>query len=172
MLNSPPASQVVYATASTDSRHETQTSRCEHSRGWHALGNSYSNIAEADGNEPQGLVSRLMSDIDPTLLKFLQTNIDSFIKWDLIHFFHNNPHTMDTARNIARYAGRDVDKVSQELEEMAEQRILNRQQLQDMRVYSLSNNPDIRQRIEAFVNSCKDRQFRVKAIYHLIRSMH
>jgi hypothetical protein len=173
MLNLSSVSHVVLATASEDSMSETPQARISNPhREQYVSTNDYSNFGETNSTEPQGLVSRLMSDIDPVLLAFLQNNINSFIKWDLIHFFHNNPHTMDTAQNIARYTGRDIEKVAKELEEMAEQKILNRQQLQEMRVYSLSNKPSTREIIEKFINSCQDRQFRVKAIYHLIRSMH
>jgi hypothetical protein len=54
------------------------------------------------------LAARLMGDMAPQLLEFLKTKVNSFVKWDLVRFFHENPNTTDTAENIARYAGRDV----------------------------------------------------------------
>jgi len=50
------------------------------------------------------LAARLMGDMDPGLLDFLKTRVNSFVKWDLVRFFHENPHTTDTAENVARYA--------------------------------------------------------------------
>ena len=73
----------------------------------------------------QDLVGRLMSDMDPELLEFLRTKVNSFVKWDLIRFFHENPHTTDTATNIARYAGRRQETTEQELSELADRGILN-----------------------------------------------
>ncbi|MGD1995873.1 MAG: hypothetical protein PVH62_03770 [Anaerolineae bacterium] len=119
----------------------------------------------------QDLVGRLMADMDPELLTFLRTTVNSFVKWDLIRFFHENPHTTDTAINIARYAGRNVEATRAELAELAAQDILSKHQLGDMTVYSLSNDPDIRGLIRRFVEASDDRQFRVKAIYHIIRNM-
>lgn len=119
----------------------------------------------------QDLVGRLMADMDPELLKFLRNRVNSFVKWDLIRFFYENPHTTDTAQNIARYAGRNVDTTRVELAELAAQGILAEHQLGDMTVYSLSNDPDIRDLISRFVEASDDRQFRVKAIYHIIRNM-
>jgi len=52
-------------------------------------------------------IKRLMADLDPELLTFLKGTVNTFVKWDLVRFFHENPHTTDTAENIARYAGRD-----------------------------------------------------------------
>jgi hypothetical protein len=110
-----------------------------------------------------------MADMDPRLLKFLQTKIDSFVKWDLIRFFHDNPYTTDTAENIARYAGRSVDTIRQDLAELAQSGVLEETRLSEMTVYSLSRDPEIRELLEKFVEASADRQFRVKAIYHIIR---
>ena len=115
------------------------------------------------------LAGRLMADMDPRLLEFLQTKINSFVKWDLVRFFHDNPHTTDTAERIARYAGRSVETIRTELAELAEDGVLDENQLGDMVVYSLATDRQLRDLLEQFVKASDDRQFRVKAIYHIIR---
>lgn len=115
------------------------------------------------------LTGRLMADMDPRLLKFLQAKVNSFVKWDLVRFFHDNPHTTDTADNIARYAGRTADTIRDELAELAQDGVLEVNQLGDMVVYSLAADRHIRDLLEQFVRASDDRQFRVKVIYHIIR---
>jgi hypothetical protein len=115
------------------------------------------------------LTGRLMADMDPQLLDFLQTKVNSFVKWDLVRFFHDNPHTTDTADNIARYAGRTVETISAELAELAQDGVLEENRLGDMTVYSLAPNRQVRDLLEQFVRASDDRQFRVKVIYHIIR---
>ncbi len=115
------------------------------------------------------LTGRLMADMDPQLLEFLQTKVNSFVKWDLVRFFHDNPHTTDTADNIARYAGRSVETISAELTELARDGVLEENRLGDMAVYSLVPDRQTRKLLEQFVKASDDRQFRVKAIYHIIR---
>ncbi len=115
------------------------------------------------------LTGRLMADMDPLLLEFLQAKVDSFVKWDLIRFFHDNPYTTDTADNIARYAGRSVETIRKDLAELAESGVLDESVLGDLTVYSLNRDPEIRETMETFVKASADRQFRVKAIYHIIR---
>jgi hypothetical protein len=110
-----------------------------------------------------------MADMDPRLLEFLQSNIDSFVKWDLIRFFHENPYTTDTADNIARYTGRSAEAIRKDLAELAERAVLEESSLGDMTVYSLTRDPEIRGLLEKFVAASDDRQFRVKAIYHIVR---
>jgi len=117
----------------------------------------------------QDLMGRLMADMDPTLLDFLQTKVTSFVKWDLVRFFHDNPHTTDTAENIARYAGRDVEQIRTELAELADSGILEENLLGNMVVYSLAMDPDIRTQLDLFAQASGDRQFRIKAIYYIIR---
>ena len=61
---------------------------------------------------------RVGDDLDPKMIEFLHDKVNSFVKWDLIRFFHDNPHAADTAENIARYTGRDILAISDELAEL------------------------------------------------------
>ena len=115
------------------------------------------------------LTGRLMEDMDPDLLEFLRGKVNSFVKWDLVRFFHENPHTTDTADNVARYAGRNVETIREELAELAEDGVLERNQLGEMVIYSLSSSPEVRGLLDQFVEASGDREFRVKAIYHIVR---
>jgi len=117
------------------------------------------------------LAARLMGDMAPQLLEFLKTKVNSFVKWDLVRFFHENPNTTDTAENIARYAGRDVATIEVELDELVGAGVLNRQRISELVVYSLADDPAMRSLVDQFILACDDRQFRVKAIYHIIRGM-
>ena len=113
----------------------------------------------------------LMNDMDPSLLSFVQTKVTSFIKWDLMRFLHENPHTLDSASNIARYTGRNINDVRPELDELVETDVLRKRQLNDMAVYSLSPDKGTRQLLGEFVAACQDRNFRLKAVYHIIKNM-
>ena len=115
--------------------------------------------------------SHLTNDMDPHWLDFLKTTVNSFIKWDLIRFFHNNPHAADTAENIAHYIGRDNQVIEDDLVGLVRSGILKCANLPNARVYSLVSDGEVHTTISNFVAACSDRQFRVKAIYHVIRAM-
>jgi DNA-binding MarR family transcriptional regulator len=119
----------------------------------------------------ENLTSRLYNDMDPELLDFVKRYVDSFIKWDLLHFFHKNPHTIDTVENIARYAGRDPETVAQELADLARRGLLEETHMGDLTIYALSSSPEVRDKLERFVEAGEDQQFRVRAIYHVIKDM-
>ena len=116
--------------------------------------------------------ARLMDDMDPTLLDFVKTKVNSFIKWDLVRFFYENPHTADTVDNIAKYAGRNADAVKPELEDLVESGIMEKKMMDSSTViYSLATDEDMRALVDQFILACEDRHFRVKAVYHIIRGM-
>ena len=116
--------------------------------------------------------ARLMDDMDPTLLDFVKTKVNSFIKWDLVRFFYENPHTADTVDNIAKYAGRNADAVKPELEDLVESGIMEKKVMDSSTaIYSLATDEDMRALVDQFILACEDRHFRVKAVYHIIRGM-
>jgi hypothetical protein len=116
--------------------------------------------------------ARLMEDMDPDLLNFVRTKVNSFIKWDLVRFFHENPTIADTVENIARYAGRNASAVEPELEELVESGVMQRHIMDnDTIIYSLVEDLETRLLIDQFILACEDSHFRVKALYHIIRGM-
>jgi hypothetical protein len=112
-----------------------------------------------------------MDDMDSRLLDFIKNKVNSFIKWDLVRFFYDNPHTTDSVENIAKYAGRNAATVQVELEELVESGVIEMQLVEGLPVYSLVSDGEMRQLIEKFILACEDRHFRVKAVYHIIRGM-
>jgi hypothetical protein len=115
--------------------------------------------------------AKLMDDMDARLLDFIKTKVNSFIKWDLVRFFYENPSTTDSVENIAKYAGRNTTAVQTELEELVESGVIEMQLVEDLPVYALASDEEMRQLIEKFILACEDRHFRVKAVYHIIRGM-
>ena len=115
--------------------------------------------------------AKLMNDMAPELLDFVKSKVNSFIKWDLVRFFHENPHTIDTAAGIARYIGRSAAVVKPELEELVKSGVMSIHFSGEIPSYSLSEDEAMRELIERFISPCEDRHFRVKAVYHIIRQM-
>ena len=115
--------------------------------------------------------AKLMDDMPEDLLDFVKSKVSSFIKWDLVRFFHENPNTIDTVENIAKYAGRSLPAVSPELEDLEAGGIMERSMVNEQVVYYLTEDKTMRDLIDRFILACEDRHFRVKAVYHIIRGM-
>ncbi len=115
-----------------------------------------------------GTTSNLMSD---NIVEFLQKKVNSFIKWDLIRFFHDNPHTKDTSENLAQYIGRDARTIERELMALVKTRVLAVEEISGLRVYALAQDEAVRETINQFMEACHDREFRVEAINRVIQQM-
>ena len=111
------------------------------------------------------------SDIDPVWADFLRNKVNSFIKWDLVRFFHDNPHTTDTADNIDRYTGRDVRTITHELRGLVDVGVLEMKTVSGVQVFKMAADESMRDLIDDFVSACHDREFRIKAIHHVIHGM-
>ncbi len=102
---------------------------------------------------------------------FLQQKVNSFIKWDLVRFFHDNPHTADTIEHIAHYIGRDSRTVIHELDGLVKTGILQSETINGVAIYKLVDHDETRHFIRDFVAACHNRDFRVKAIRCVIQGM-
>ena len=117
----------------------------------------------------QELNVRITQDLDPELLDFLNTYADSFAKWELLRFFYHNPNTLDTAESIARYIGRSSQHIQKELLELKEHGLLKETSVGNLLVYTLEPPPHLQAQLEKFINATNDREFRRKAVYHLVK---
>lgn len=103
--------------------------------------------------------------------EFLRTKINSFIKWDLVRFYHDNPHTRDTAESIANSIGREPKTIERELNGLVVVKILRVQQIGGVKVYLYGDDREMRGFIHRFMEACQDREFRAKAIQHVVLAM-
>jgi hypothetical protein len=117
------------------------------------------------------MTGQLKHDIDPELIRFLREKVNTFVKWDVVQFFHHNPHADDTAENIARYIGRDVASIADELNELATKNVLRARTASGKTIFSLVNDQQTRKLVNEFVRACDDRLFRMQAINFMIQRL-
>lgn len=113
---------------------------------------------------------RFLESIDPELAEFIKAKINSFIRWDILKLLYSNPHTVDTAERLARQCGRPVESVIRELEGMVRDGLLEMHLVAGIPVYSLPKKASTRQLIEKFMEACRNRQVRVRVVYHILKS--
>lgn len=110
--------------------------------------------------------------MNPHLLSFLREKVNTFTKWDLVRFFHDNPHAAEIAPSIARYIGREVAEVERELANLVKAQVLQVKTVSDVQVYRLVDDEETRRLIHEFVVACDDPEFRVQAIHEVIENSH
>lgn len=115
-----------------------------------------------------GVSDRPDDAMNPKLLDFLREKVNTFTKWDLVRFFHDNPHAAEIAPSIAEYIGRDVTEVGRELVSLVDARVLQVKTMSGVQVYRLVDDAQTLQMIREFVAACDDPQFRVQVINEVI----
>jgi hypothetical protein len=110
--------------------------------------------------------------MNQNLLSFLREKVNTFTKWDLVRFFHDNPHAAEIALSIAQYIGRDIAEVERELTNLVNAQVLKMQTVSDVQVFRLADDEETRRMIHEFVVACDDPEFRVKAIHEVIENSH
>jgi hypothetical protein len=121
--------------------------------------------------EDDTLSGLLMSDMPPELLRFVKETVNSFVKFDLLRFFHENQFTYESVESMAHLINHDQNAIGVALEELAGQGILEGTAVGDTKLYSLTKNAPIRRLVQDFVAACEEKEFRVKLIFHIIRRM-
>jgi DNA-binding MarR family transcriptional regulator len=116
------------------------------------------------------LLSDIMDEMDPSMLSFIRKHITSFTRWDVIRFLYENPNTEDTAESLARFVGRASHVIAGETQQMNEEGILEAGTMGERTVYRLTADEDTRQLIASLVEAARDRTFRMKLVYHILRA--
>lgn len=102
------------------------------------------------------------------VLEFIRSSLNTFAKWDVATYFHNNPFASDSAKNIARFAGRDEAEVAIALPALVADGILQSRPAGVQTIYRLTEDSATRVQVAEFVSACEDRDFRARAIQIVI----
>jgi hypothetical protein len=115
-------------------------------------------------------MSDIMEDMEPGVLVFIKRHIRSFTCWDLLRFLFENPGTWDTTENLARYVGRQVERVESEVRLMTSEGLLRQDNQGPKPVYALTQDLETLDLIKQLVSASQDRAFRMKLVYHILRA--
>lgn len=102
--------------------------------------------------------------LDPQISVFVEEYIDSFISWDLILFFHENPYTVGSPTSIAMSIGRLGSDIEPYLEKLADKRVLVRELRTgdgSETIYAYRPEPDFERMVIEFKRALKDRASRL-----------
>ncbi len=85
------------------------------------------------------------TEVDIALLVFIERYANDLLKWDLISFFAHNPDLCGTADHVAHGVGRDPRVVRAELGDLVMLGVLERDHLDGVQTYYLTQRPKLRQ---------------------------
>ncbi len=98
----------------------------------------------------------------------LQGKLRSLVEWDVLQFFHHNPHTVEGAQTVANTLGRDTDTVNTALNAMKGVGLLQAVEAQTQPMYRLTQDDTLREEIEQFMRACDNPAFRRQVIERIV----
>lgn len=102
--------------------------------------------------------------LDPQVSSFVEEYIDSFISWDLILFFHENPYTVGSPTSIAMSIGRLGSDIEPYLERLADKGVLVREFRAgdgSETIYAYKPEPGFEKMVIDFKRALRDRASRL-----------
>lgn len=91
--------------------------------------------------------------IKPQVVDRLLPHLDSFVKWELLRFFHGNPEMTATVDELARYTGRDETELKPAARALATAGIIHQRDVGSGYEYCLTKDDTLRHLINHLIQS-------------------
>ncbi len=101
--------------------------------------------------------------LSPEMESFVEKYVDSFLAWDLIVFFHQNPQAIDSSYNLSLRLGRKERDVKEALKKLVEKGVL-KEKGEENPLYIYSPLDEVREKVDQFVQSLSSRTFRLQVL--------
>jgi hypothetical protein len=106
-----------------------------------------------------------LDDIEPGVLRFVDEYIESFVAWDAIAYFHENPDVERKAAGVALDIGRRPEQVVPVLEVLRDKGVLaDDSESGDEPSFRYSAPESFREATEAFLAATRDRTNRLAIV--------
>ena len=103
-------------------------------------------------------------EIDLDRLEFTEHYANTLIKWGIVAFFGENPNVRDTSGSIAGRLARDEAAGQRELDDLVLLGLLRRRGAGRHAVYWLTDEPDLRRSLSAFVAHSASRNSAIRGL--------
>jgi len=107
--------------------------------------------------------------IPENIKEFVQKYVNSFVKWDILEIFAQNPLNSFSLDYIAFVTSRDLITTEKNLKELTEVKLLEESQHKNIDYYFLTSNNDLRFILKAFFNYLQLKENRLKIITLILR---
>lgn len=95
---------------------------------------------------------------DKELEKFIATNVDSLVMWEVLVFLWNNPGITDTTEGIASRLGRRANDLKEPLSLLKKKHVLRQWGEEDDPIYAYHPTQQQAEAIEKFMNFNNSKQ--------------
>ncbi|NTV53008.1 MAG: hypothetical protein HGA76_08365 [Candidatus Firestonebacteria bacterium] len=124
--------------------------------------------------EDDGLNS--LMGLDEPMEEFMARYVNSFIKWELVNYFHEHPQTVFKVLDLAKALNRPAETLKRELQELAEEGFLQETKSAKKLEYLYQTSAEksqvgeLSELVSRFVHLCRTREGRLRVIYKILKN--
>ena len=109
--------------------------------------------------------------IDQEVANTLLPHLDSFVKWELLRFLHDNPGLEADVEDLARYTGRDETELKPAARALYGAGLFRQGEGETGYTYSLTSNAKLREFVDELVKGfVADRLVRLAISSHILKA--
>jgi predicted transcriptional regulator len=114
--------------------------------------------------------------LDEPMEQFMYRFVNSFIKWELVNYFHEHPHTPYKISELSKALNRPADQIKNELQELSAEGMLREIKNGKKFEYNYDLSPDnakerrLHDLVNQFVHLCRTREGRLRVIYKILKN--
>jgi hypothetical protein len=109
--------------------------------------------------------------LDHAFENFIEKYVDSFVKWEIVQFFHDHPRSPFRQEYLAETLNRPLKTVKRELKELAERGLIREEKAGKTAafIYDLPPKDALGKHLDQFTAFCQDREGRLRIIYKILK---
>lgn len=107
--------------------------------------------------------------LDAETLDFIQKHLTSYLKWEVLKYYGENPSAVETPRTFARRLGKESRQITEVMKSLSRSGILRNGT--DNEGYVLGGDDSQRSILQKIVNSSRsNNRFRLQLNYHITKA--
>ncbi len=113
--------------------------------------------------------------LDDAFEYFIKNYVDSFVKWEIIQFFHSHQLQIFSVAELARQINRPAKTLKSELHDLSTKGFLAETQEDQEIIYSFepgekqAGDQELGVLLDQFIEFCKTREGRLRVIYKILK---
>lgn len=121
---------------------------------------------------PQSDESSFIKNVDAETLDFIQKYLTSYLKWEVLRYYSENPTAAETPRAFARRLGKDVRQIAEAMKSLARSGILsNGNGSGENASYTLAGGDADRSTLQRIAETARaNNRFRLLLNYHITKA--
>lgn len=107
--------------------------------------------------------------MDDDFESFIKKYINTFVKWELVQFFHNNDIQPFSINELSKKLNRSAKTLKSEISELVSNGMLVNLARDEMTVRLVEDNKEVLDLMQRFVKFCESREGRLRVIYKILK---